>query len=128
MYAIIQDGGKQYKVQPGEVVNVELRQLDPPGESRWHANVVGRLSVRRRAAVGYLEAMARRQDEPVRGHLLRGVARYTEALDLLKTANTSGKALTSADGREALAQVAERLARIEADAASQLEQAAAAIR
>ena len=29
MYAIIQDGGKQYKVQPGEVVNVELRQVDP---------------------------------------------------------------------------------------------------
>lgn len=29
MYAIIQDGGKQYKVEPGEVVNVELRQLEP---------------------------------------------------------------------------------------------------
>ena len=27
MYAIIEDGGKQYKVQPGEVVFLELRQL-----------------------------------------------------------------------------------------------------
>lgn len=36
--------------------------------------------------------------------------------------------MTSADGREALAKLAERLARIEADAASQLGQAAATIR
>ena len=27
MYAIIEDGGKQYKVQPGEKVCVELREL-----------------------------------------------------------------------------------------------------
>ena len=27
MYAIIDDGGKQYKVQPGEVLYVELREL-----------------------------------------------------------------------------------------------------
>ena len=27
MYAIIEDGGKQYKVQPGDVVSIELRPL-----------------------------------------------------------------------------------------------------
>lgn len=27
VYAIIEDGGRQYKVQPGEVLNVELRDL-----------------------------------------------------------------------------------------------------
>ena len=29
MYAIIEDGGKQYKVEQGEVVCVELRDLEP---------------------------------------------------------------------------------------------------
>ena len=43
---------------------------------------------------------------------------------MLKTADTSPKAMTSARGREALAQLAERLATIEARAALQLEQAA----
>ena len=106
----------------------ELRQSDPPGEARWHANVVGNLSVRRRAAIAYLEAMSRRHDEPTRAFLLGAVEGYTEALDVLKTADTSRKAMTSADGREALAGLAERLASIEAEAASQLEQAAATIR
>jgi large subunit ribosomal protein L21 len=32
VYAIIEDGGKQYKVQPGEVVNLELRDL-PEGQA-----------------------------------------------------------------------------------------------
>lgn len=29
MYAIIQTGGKQYKVQPGDFLNVELLQAEP---------------------------------------------------------------------------------------------------
>jgi large subunit ribosomal protein L21 len=29
VYAIIEDGGKQYKVQPGDKVDVELRELKP---------------------------------------------------------------------------------------------------
>lgn len=106
----------------------ELRQLDPPGQARWHANVRGNLSLRRRAAVAYLEAMSRRHDEPTRACLLRAVEWYKETLDVLKAADTSGEAMTSADGREALARLAERLAEIEAKAASQLEQAAATIR
>jgi len=106
----------------------ELRQMDPPGQARWHANVVGNLSVRRRAAVAYLEAMSHRHEEPTRGHLRRAIERYAETLDLLKTADTSRKAMASADGREALAKLAELLAAIEAEAASQLEQAAATIR
>jgi hypothetical protein len=106
----------------------ELRQMDPPGQARWHANVVLNLSVRRRAAVVYLEAMSRRQDEPTRARLLQAVKRYKKALDVLKTANASHKAMTSPGGREALAKLAERLATIEGEAASQLERAAATIR
>ena len=33
MYAIIEDGGKQYKVQQGDTVCVELRDLDQQQES-----------------------------------------------------------------------------------------------
>ncbi len=106
----------------------ELRQIDPPDQPRWHANVVANLSVRRRAAVDYLQTMSRRQDDPTSACLLGAVERYNEALHLLKTANTSRQAMTSADGRETLAQLAERLAGIEAQAASKLAQAAATIR
>ena len=48
------------------------------------------------------------RDEPTRAHLLRAVERYKEALALLKTADTSGKAMTSAGGREALDVFAQR--------------------
>ena len=106
----------------------ELRQTDPPDQSRWHANVIGHLSVRRAAAVAYLEAMSRRQDEPTRAYLLRAVELYKEALGLLKSADTSGKAMASPGGREALVRLAERLAAIEAKAARKLEQAAGTIR
>ena len=106
----------------------ELRQMDPPGQARWHANVRGNLTLRRRAAVAYLEAMSRRHDGPTCTHLLGAVDGYKEALGVLKTADTSSEAMTSAKGREALAKLAERLAGIEAKAALQLEQAANSIR
>ncbi|MHC4718519.1 MAG: hypothetical protein ACYS5V_16235 [Planctomycetota bacterium] len=106
----------------------ELRQMDPPGQARWHANVVGNLSVRRRAAVRYLETMSRRHEGLTRAHLLGAVERYKRALDVLKTADTSRTAMSAADGREALARLAERLAAIESQAASQLRRAAATIR
>ena len=106
----------------------ELRQTDPPDQSGWHANVIGNLSVRRAAAIAYLEAMSRRQDEPTRAYLLRAVELYKEALGLLKSADTSGKAMASPGGRETLVRLAERLAAIEAKAARQLEQAAGTIR
>ncbi len=106
----------------------ELRQTDPPGQARWHANVVGNLTLRRGAAVGYLKAMSSRHEEPTRAHLLGAVKQYTNALAVLKTADTSSEAMTSTKGREALAKLAERLAEIEAKAALQLEQAANSIR
>ncbi len=106
----------------------ELRQMDPPGQARWHANVRRGLTLRRRAAVAYLEAMSRRHDEPTRSHLLMAVDQYRKVLSVLKTADTSAKALTTSKGREALAKLAERLAGIEAKAALQLEQAANSIR
>ena len=106
----------------------ELRQMDPPGQARWHANVRRGLTLRRRAAVAYLEAMSRRHDGPTRTHLLLAVDQYRKVLSVLKTADTSSEAMTSAKGREALAKLAERLAGIEAKAALQLEQAANSIR
>ena len=106
----------------------ELRQMDPQGQARWHANVRGNLTLRRRAAVAYLEAMSRRHDGPTCTHLSGAVDGYKEALGVLKTADTSSEAMTSAKGREALAKLAERLAGIEAKAALQLEQAANSIR
>ncbi len=106
----------------------ELRQMDPPGQPRWHTNVCNFLTLRRRAAVTYLEVMSRRQEEPTRAYLLAAVDRYKEVLEVLKTADTSRKAMTSIGGREALALLAERLAKIEAEAARQLEQATKTIR
>ena len=106
----------------------ELRQMDPQGQARWHANVRGNLTLRRRAAVAYLEAMSRRHSGSTRTHLLGAIERYKEALGVLKTADTSSQALAAAEGREALAKLAERLARIEVKAASQLERAADSIR
>ncbi|KKL92747.1 hypothetical protein LCGC14_1881590 [marine sediment metagenome] len=106
----------------------ELRQLDPPGQARWHANVIYNLGGRRRAAVTYLEGMSRRHDGATRSHLLGAVKLYREVLGVLKTADAGREALTSAKGREALAKLAERLAEIEAKAAAKLEKAAAAIR
>jgi hypothetical protein len=106
----------------------ELRQMAPPGQARWHANVRGNLTLRRKAAVAYLEAMSRRHDGPTRTHLLMAVDQYRKGLSVLKTADTSPEAMTSTKGRQALAELAERLAGIEAKAALQLEQAANSIR
>lgn len=106
----------------------ELRQMAPLGQVRWHANVRGNLTFRRKVAVAYLEAMSRRHDGPTRTHLLMAVDQYRKVLSVLKTADTSSEAMTSSKGRQALAELAERLAEIEAKAAVQLEQAANSIR
>ena len=40
MYAIIQDGGKQYRVEPGQELNLELKELDDGSESVTLAEVL----------------------------------------------------------------------------------------
>jgi hypothetical protein len=103
-----------------------LRDTEHMGEARWHWNTVGHLTQNRTSAVAYLRAMAARQPAAA-PHLLAAVAAYEQTLAQLKAADLSDEALMSKEGREKVAVMAEGVARSEADAAKELEQAMGAI-
>ena len=103
-----------------------LRDTEHMGEARWHWNTVGHLTQNRTSAVVYLRAMAARQPAAA-PHLLAAVAAYEQTLARLNEADLSETALMSKEGREKVAVMAEGIARSEADAAKELEQAMGAI-
>jgi beta-lactamase regulating signal transducer with metallopeptidase domain len=100
-----------------------LRDMDHLGQARWHANMCFQLGINRRSAVAYLRDTTKRFPEKTAQHLTAAAALYEKALTELAAADTSEPAMKSKKGREKLAQLAERLAVLEAQAAEQLEQA-----
>lgn len=103
-----------------------LRDREHLGQHYWHYNVVRCLLQSRRAAVVYLEAMASRWPEGAARHLRAAVGHYQAVIAACAEADTSEIALTRpGEGRETLARLAERIAGLEVQAATALEQALA---
>jgi RNA polymerase sigma factor (sigma-70 family) len=101
-----------------------LRDMEHRGEARWHANVVLHLGINRRSAVACLRAMVARRRQAMAHHLNAAADLNQQVLGLLETADTSDQALIeSTEGRERLAQLAERIAGLESQAVAELEQA-----
>jgi hypothetical protein len=103
-----------------------LRDTEHLGQARWHSNVVRHLLLNRGSAVRYLKAMADRHPEEVAVHLKSAAAQYEEVLAALGKADTSGDALSSPPGREALAKLAEQIAELDSQAIEEIEKALAA--
>jgi len=103
-----------------------LRDTEHPGQPYWHSNVVRHLSLNRGSAVRYLKTMAGRHPEDVATHLNNAAARYEEVVAALGKADTSGEALSSTAGREALAKLAEQIAVLDSQAIQEIEKALAA--
>ena len=103
-----------------------LRDTEHPGQGRWHANMVGHLLYNRGSAVRYLKTMADRHPEEVATHLNNAAAQYEEVLAALRRADTSGEALSSPAGREALAKLVEQVAVLDSQAVQEIEKAVAA--
>ena len=78
------------------------------------------------SAVRYLKTLADRDPEDVATHLNNAAAQYEEVLAALRKADTSGEALSSPAGREALAKLAEQVAGLESQAIQEIEKAVAA--
>ncbi len=98
-----------------------LVDMEHLGQARWHANMASHLSINRTSAVEYLTAMARRQPAAVSIHLQTAAGLYRKVLAELRLADLTDAALKSRSGREGLAQLVERVAQLEADAAHELE-------
>jgi len=103
-----------------------LRDVEHLGQGYWHANVVRHLLLNRSSAVRYLKAMADRHPAEVAAHLNRAAAEYEKVGATLRTADTSGEALSLPDGREALAKLAEQVAGLDSQAIKEIEKALAA--
>ena len=103
-----------------------LRDTEHLGQARWHSNVVLNLRINRQSAVAYLTEMARRHPAEAGGHIRSAAALYSEALDRLTAADTSPQAMGAQPGRERLAQLAEHIAALEAQAVDELDKAARA--
>jgi len=103
-----------------------LRDTEHPGQAGWHANMVRHLSLNRGSAVRYLKTMADRHPEDVAAHLNNAAAEYEKVGAALRKADTSGEALSSAAGREALATLAEQVSALESQAIEEIEKALAA--
>ena len=103
-----------------------LRDTEHPGQAHWHANVVRHLLLNRESAVRYLKTMADRHPEEVARHLNSAAAQYEEVGGALRKADTSGEALSSPAGREALAKLVEQVAVLDSQAIQEVEKALAA--
>ncbi len=103
-----------------------LRDTEHSGQARWHWNTVGRLTDNRASAVTYLRAMAPRHPAAA-PHLQAAAAQYEQTQAQLKAADWSEAALLSKEGREQLARLVEEIARGEAGAVEELEQAGKAM-
>jgi len=100
-----------------------LRDPEGWGAHFYHANVVGHLEQHRAAAVRYLRAMSQRQSSSATGILNEAADFYASVLEVLKTADTGKQTLSTAEGRERLATVVERVAAEEVAAAERMEAA-----
>jgi hypothetical protein len=103
-----------------------LRDTEHLGQAHWHSNVVRHLLLNRGSAARYLKAMAARHPDDVATHLSNAAARYEEVLAALGKADTSGDALSSPAGREALAKLAEQVSALDSQAIQEIEKALAA--
>jgi hypothetical protein len=103
-----------------------LRDTEHLGQARWHSNMVRHLLLNRGSAVRYLRAMADRHPEEVAIHLKEAAAQYERVLAKLGEADTSGEAMSSPSGREALARLAEQVSALESQAIREIEKALAA--
>jgi hypothetical protein len=103
-----------------------LRDTEHLGQAQWHANMVRHLLLNRGSAVRYLKTMADRHPEDVAVDLNSAAARYQEVLAALGKADTTGEAISSPSGREALAKLAEQVAVLESQAIQEIEKALAA--
>jgi len=103
-----------------------LRDTEHLGQAHWHSNVVRHLLLNRGSAVRYLKAMADRHPEDVATHLKNAAAEYEKVGATLREADTSGDALSSPAGREALAKLAEQIAALDSQAIQEIEKALAA--
>ena len=103
-----------------------LRDTEHLGQAHWHANVVRHLLLNRESAVRYLKTMADRHPGEVATHLNNAAAQYENVLAALRKADTSGEALSSPAGREALAKLVEQVAVLDSQAIQEIEKAVAA--
>jgi hypothetical protein len=102
-----------------------LRDTEHLGQAHWHSNVVRHLLLNRGSAVRYLKAMADRHPPEVAAHLNNAAAQYEKVLAVLVKADTSGEALSSAAGREALAEIARQVSALDSEAIQEIEKAVA---
>jgi hypothetical protein len=103
-----------------------LRDAEHLGQARWHSNVVRHLLLNRGSAARYLKTMAERHPAKVAAHLNNAAGKYEDVLAVLAKADTSGEALSSAAGREALATLAEQVSALDSEAVQEIEKAVAA--
>ena len=100
-----------------------LRTVDEPTEDMHHANVKRSLLDNRRAAVAYLRSVAERHEGQAAEELHRATASYGEVLKLagqIKPKGLSG----NPEARRNLADLVDRIAAAELEAAKHLERAA----
>ena len=100
-----------------------LRDTRRPGQAQWHSNAVFQLRLNRAAAIRYLNAMRERRPHTA-GHLGDAARLYEEVVATLQSADTSGEALSSAEGRGAMIAAIEEIVDLESRAADALEMAA----
>jgi hypothetical protein len=100
-----------------------LRDTERLGQARWYANMCLHLRVNRRSAIPYLREMAGRRSAKTAEHLTAAADIYDEELRELGEGDTSKAAMMCKEGRERLARLVERLAKIESQAIAEIERA-----
>jgi hypothetical protein len=100
-----------------------LRDPDGWGAHFYHANVIGNLQTNRKAAVLYLREMAERRGGALAEPLRRAAALYEEVVQLLDKTNVNKDVMEKPEGREQLVGLADEMARLEAQAVSELQNA-----
>jgi len=104
-----------------------LRDPDGWGANFYHANVIGNLQTHRKAAVLYLREMAERRGGAAAEPLRSAAEKYDQIVRLVRIADVSKDGMAAQEGRERLAKLIDEMARIEAQATSDLEKAIMAL-
>ena len=100
-----------------------IRNADICGPWFYHANVVNHLRNARSSAVPYLRQMAARHDRKAAEPLRAAAEVHQRVVTKLKGADVSEQAFANTVGREALADIVDEVAALEAHAATYLDQA-----
>ena len=98
------------------------------GPNFYHANVVHVLRLHRETAASYLQTMSGRYSGPSARALRNAAEVYDSVLQLLGQMDTSGDALSTADGREQLISLIQQTIPLETKAQEQMAEAIKAMR